>query len=390
MNPLLNPYAPGAGTPPPFLAGRDEIVTGAKLSVERNQGGKSARSFIFTGLRGVGKTVLLNEVQAIANEAGAITDFIEISDNERLSVKIVSTLRAALLKLDSIKGVSEQVKRGLRVLKSFVGTLKLKYHEVELSVDVDKERGVADSGTLARDLAEVFVFAGEAAKARGSSIVILIDEIQNLPQEEFEALIIAVHRTDQKRLPIMIVGAGLPSLVKISAEAKTYAERLFEYPEVGALNDTEARHALVNPVKESSVDYSEDAVRAVLERTKGYPYFIQEWGYQSWNMATSSPITLADVQSAGKQAINRLDKNFFRSRFEILTNPQREYLGALAKLGPGSHRSSSIASKLGKSSVAVAPIRNALINRGIIYSPTYGYATFTVPLFDEFIIRALK
>lgn len=346
MNPLLYPYAPGAGTPPPFLAGRDEIVTGAKLSVERNQAGKSARSFIFTGLRGVGKTVLLNEVQAIANKVGATTDFIEISNNERLSVKIVSTLRAALLKLDSIKGVSEQVKRGLRVLKSFVGTLKLKYHEVELSIDVDKERGVADSGTLARDLAEDFIFAGEAAKAGGSSIVILIDEIQNLPKEEFEALIIAVHRTDQKRLPIMIVGAGLPSLVKISAEAKTYAERLLEYPEVGALNDTESRRALVNPVQESSVDYSEDAVHAVLERTKGYPYFIQEWGYQSWNTATSSPITLADVPSAGKQAINRLDKNFFRSRFEVLTNTQREYLGALAKLGPGSHKSSSIAKKM--------------------------------------------
>ena len=255
--------------------------------------------------------VLLNEVQAIAKKVGAITDFIEISDNDRLSVKIVSTLRAALLKLDSIKGVSEQVKRGLTVLKSFAGTMKLKCHEIELSIGVDNERGVADSGTLSRDLAEVFVFAGEAAKARGGSIVILIDEIQNLPKEEFEALIIAVHRTDQTRLPIMIVGAGLPSLVKISAEAKTYAERLFDYSEVGALNDTEARLALVNPVKESSVDYSEDAVQAVLERTKGYTYFIQEWGYQSWNTATSSPITLADVQSAGKQAINRLDKNFF-------------------------------------------------------------------------------
>jgi len=390
MNPAVNPYAPGAGTPPPELAGRDAIIADAKLAIERNKGGKPARSFMFVGLRGVGKTVLLNEVQAMADAAGAVTDFIEISTNEPLSVTIISTLRAALLKLDRIKGVSEQVKRGLRVLKSFVGALKVKYENIEFSVDVDDEPGVADSGTLTRDLAEVFVAAGEAAKARKSSIVILIDEIQNLPSEEFEALIMAVHRTDQKKLPIMIVGAGLPLLVKLSAEAKSYSERLFEYPDIGALDDNQARRAIVTPAKEAKVIFEDDAVAAVIEQTKGYPYFLQEWGYQAWNTAEKSPITLADVRKSNKLAVKRLDSNFFRSRYERLSDPQKEYLRAMAELGPGPHKSGDIAKQLGKTSQGVAPHRDALITSGMIYSPKYGYAAFTVPLFDEFMKRRHK
>lgn len=387
MNPRANPYAPGAGTPPPELAGRDTILADARLAIQRNAAGKSARSFMFVGLRGVGKTVLLNEVQAMADEEGAITDFIEISANEPLSVTIIATLRAALLKLDRIKGVSEQVKKGLRVLKSFVGAVKVKYGDVEFSVDVDDEPGMADSGTLSRDLAELFVAAGEAAKARKSSIVILIDEIQNLPSEEFEALIMAVHRTDQKRLPIMVVGAGLPLLVKLSGDAKSYAERLFEYPDIGPLNDTEAKRALVEPAAESKVVFEDDAVAAVIEKTKGYPYFLQEWGYQAWNTAKASPITKADIRKASKQAIERLDQNFFRSRYERLSDPQKAYLRAMAELGPGPHRTGDIAKLMEKSSSQLGPTRDALITNGMIYSPKYGYAAFTVPLFDEFMKR---
>lgn len=387
MNPRANPYAPGAGTPPPELAGRDTILADARLAIQRNAAGKSARSFMFVGLRGVGKTVLLNEVQAMADEEGAITDFIEISANEPLSVTIIATLRAALLKLDRIKGVSEQVKKGLRVLKSFVGAVKVKYGDVEFSVDVDDEPGMADSGTLSRDLAELFVAAGEAAKARKSSIVILIDEIQNLPSEEFEALIMAVHRTDQKRLPIMVVGAGLPLLVKLSGDAKSYAERLFEYPDIGPLNDTEAKRALVEPAAESKVIFEDNAVVAVIEKTKGYPYFLQEWGYQAWNTAKASPITKADIRKASKQAIERLDQNFFRSRYERLSDPQKAYLRAMAELGPGPHKTGDIAKLMGKSSSQLGPTRDALITNGMIYSPKYGYAAFTVPLFDEFMKR---
>lgn len=387
MNPQANPYAPGAGTPPPELAGRDNVLAGARIAIERNQSGKSARSFMFVGLRGVGKTVLLNEVQAIAEEQGALTDFIEVSVHEPLSKTVIPTLRAALLKLDRIKGVSEKVKKGLRVLKSFVGAIKVKYDDVEFSVDVDAEPGVADSGTLTRDLAELFLAVGEAAKARTASIVILIDEIQNLPAEEFEALIMAVHRIDQKRLPLLVVGAGLPLLVKLSGDAKSYAERLFEYPDIGPLDPVEATRALREPAAVADVIFNDDAIEAVIEKTKGYPYFLQEWGYQSWNTAEESPITAKDVDAAGEVAVRRLDQNFFRSRYERLSDPQKAYLRAMAELGPGPHKTGDIAKTIGKQSSQLGPTRDALIISGMIYSLKYGYAAFTVPLFDEFMRR---
>ena len=387
MDPLLNPYAPGAGTPPPELAGRDAILADARLAIQRNRYGQSARSFMFVGLRGVGKTVLLNEVQAMAEEEGALTDFIEIGSNEPLPRVVIATLRSILLKLDRIKGVSEHVKKGLRVLKSFVGSVTVKVEGIEFSVDIDGEPGVADSGTLSRDLAEVFVAAGEAAKARKSSIVILIDEIQNLPMEEFEALIMAVHRVDQKRLPLLVVGAGLPHLVRLSGSAKTYAERLFEYPDIGPLEPTDARHALVKPAARADVEFEEEAISAVVHETQGYPYFLQEWGYQAWNTAKVTPITAEDIERSSATVIERLDRNFFKSRYERLTDPQKAYLYAMAKCGPGPHRTGQIAEALGKSSQQLGPTRDALIISGMIYSPKYGYAAFTVPLFDAFMKR---
>lgn len=387
MKAIANPFAPGAGAPPPELAGRDSILEDATLAVQRNKGGKSARSFIYVGLRGVGKTVLLNEVQVIAEQEDALTDFIEVSKNEPLSVIIIATMRAALLKLDRLKGVSEKVKQGLRVLKSFVGAVKMTYQDVEFSLDVDSETGVADSGTLSRDLSELFVAAGEAAESRKSSIVILIDEIQNLPKEEFEALIMAVHRVDQKQLPVLIVGAGLPLLVKLSGDAKSYAERLFEYPRIGALSSEDVRLALAGPLEESGVKINADAVDLILEKTQGYPYFVQEWGYQAWNTATKSPITGVDVEKCSKVAIQRLDQNFFHSRYERLSDPQKTYLRAMAELGPGPHKSGDVAKLIGKETSQLGPTREGLIQNGMIYSPKYGYAAFTVPLFDEFMKR---
>ena len=387
MNPRVNPYAPGAGTPPPELAGRDVVLADALLAIQRNKSGQSARSFMFVGLRGVGKTVLLNEVQAMAEKESALTDFIEISTNEPLSKTIIATLRSILLKLDRIRGVSEQVKKSLRVLKSFVGAVKIKVENIEFSMDIDGEPGVADSGTLTRDLAEVFVAAGEAARARKSSIVILIDEIQNLPAEEFEALIMAVHRTDQKNLPLLIVGAGLPLLVKLSGNAKTYAERLFEYPDIGPLDYTEAKRALAKPAARANVNFEDEAIGAIIKETQGYPYFLQEWGYQAWNTAKASPITADDIVISSNVAIERLDHNFFKSRYERLSDPQKAYLSAMARCGPGPYRTGQIAKAIGKSSQQLGPTRDALINSGMIYSPRYGYAAFTVPLFDAFMRR---
>ena len=388
MDPQTNPYAPGAGTPPPELAGRDAILDEAKTAIQRNRLGKSSRSFIFVGLRGVGKTVLLNEVQAIAEEDGALTDFLEVSANEPLSVSIIGTLRSALLKLDRARGVSKKVKKGLRILKSYVGAIKIKFENVEFSVDVDAESGTADSGMLSRDLADLFIAAGEAAKARDTAIVILIDEFQNLLDEDFEALIMAIHRTDQKQLPLMVVGAGLPLLIKLTGDAKSYSERLFDYPEISPLDEIEARRALVAPAEEAEVEFENNAVGHIIDRTQGYPYFLQEWGYQAWNCAEGSPITADDVGKAEERAVERLDKNFFRSRYERLSDPQKTYLRAMARLGPGPHKTGDVADVLGKTSSQLGPTREALITNGMIYSPKYGYAAFTVPLFDEFMRRA--
>ena len=283
--------------------------------------------------------------------------------------------------------MSEHVKKGLRVLKSFVGAVSVKVEGVEFAVDIDGEPGIADSGTLSRDLAEVFVAAGEAARARNTSIVILIDEIQSLPREEFEALIMAVHRTDQKRLPLLVVGAGLPLLVRLSGNAKTYAERLFEYPDIGALDPVEAKRALVKPAAQANVTFDDEAIAAVVRETQGYPYFLQEWGYQTWNAAPVSPITKEDVARSSEAAIQRLDQNFFRSRYERLSEPQKAYLDAMARCGSGPHRTGDIAKAMGKSSRQMGPTREALIAGGMIYSPRYGYAAFTVPLFDAFMNR---
>ena len=388
MKPETNPYAPGAGVFPPELAGRNAILNDAHIAIQRNKSGMLARSFMFVGLRGIGKTVLLNKIQEIADKEGAITDFIEVGADSKLSTVIVATLHTALLKLDIIKGASEQVKRGLRVLGSFIKVVKVKYDDIEVSLE--SEPGVADSGMLARDLVEVFVAVGEAAKARKSSIIIFIDEIQNLSAGEFEALIMAVHRTNQKKLPIMIVGAGLPSLIKLLSNTKSYVERLFEYSDIGPLSEKESRCALVKPAVAAKVKFTDDAIEAVVEITKGYPYFLQEWGYQAWNAATKSPIKIADIRKANQLAIERLDRSFFRSRHERLSNKERGYLLAMAELGPGPHETADIAKTMNKTQQQLSPTRNTLIAKGMVYSPEYKMVAFTVPLFDEFMKRTHK
>lgn len=373
--------------PPPELAGRDSLLSEAGHAIKRNTTGNSARSFIYVGLRGVGKTVLLNEVQAMADEEGAITDFIEVSNNDSLSRVMIATMRAALLKLDRMKNVSDKVKQGLRILKSFIGAVKIKHGDLEFSIDIDAESGVADSGTLTRDLAELFVAVGEAAKSRASSIILLIDEIQNIQEKEYEALIMAVHRVNQRKLPLLVIGAGLPLLVKLSGQAKTYAERLFEYPGVGALGEIEAGRALNQPLEVAGVKINSEATDLVIKKTQGYPYSIQEWGYQIWNRSKGPSITKKDVISCSKAAITRLDQNFFTSRYERLSEAQKQYLRAMAELGQGPHRSGDISRILGKSTAQLGTTREGLIRNGMIYSPDYGKTAFTVPLFDEFMKR---
>ncbi|MDE0310450.1 MAG: hypothetical protein OXI60_11580 [Acidiferrobacterales bacterium] len=336
---------------------------------------------------GSGKNVLLNEIQEIAESENAITEYIEVSNTEPFLKSIVPALRSVLLILDNTGRVNGYVKSGLRVLKSFVETIKVRVEGVEISLDIDPQRGTADSGVLARDLAELFLAVGEAAKCRNVSIVILIDEVQSLPSNEFEALVMAMHRTNQKNLPILVIGAGLPSLIKLAGNAGTYAERLFQYPEVGPLSSVDARRALVVPAQREDVEFENNAIDDVFSQTQGYPYFLQEWGYQVWNTAQGPVITLSDVKDSSILAAHRLDQNSFRSRYARTSDTQKNYLHAMAQCENRPYRTGLAEKILGKTSQQVSSTTEALISSGLIYSPSYGFTDFTVPLFDEFITR---
>jgi hypothetical protein len=288
-----------------------------------------------------------------------------------------------------MESVSEKVKRGLRVLKSFFNGMKVKVHDIELSLDVDPETGSADSGDLEADLPVLLEAVAEAASDRKIAVAIILDELQYLSENELSALIMAIHKIAQKQLPLILIGAGLPPLVALSGRSKSYAERLFDFPQIGPLEKKDAIDALQEPMKEQKKKFSEDAIEEVLKKTKGYPYFLQEWGYQSWNLASSSPIDLKTVKKATDVSIQRLDESFFRVRFDRLTKREKEYLRALADFGNGAHRSGDIAEELGVKPQSIAPIRNSLIKKGMIYSPTYGDTEFTVPLFVEFMKRAM-
>ena len=283
----------------------------------------------------------------------------------------------------------DRVKRGLRVLRSFLGGLKVKMAELEIGLDIDPETGAADSGDIEIDLPNLFEALGEAAKEKKSAVAILIDEIQYLSQKELGAVIMAMHRMQQRQLPVVLLGAGLPVLPGLAGESKSYAERLFAFPDVGALSETDSNMAISEPALAEGVKLSDAALAETYRLTKGYPYFIQEWGYQMWNLAEVSPIELEVVQSAAESVIRRLDQNFFRVRFDRLTPGEKNFLRAMAELGSGAIRSGDIASCLGVKVNSIGPVRSKLIKKGMIYSPAYGDIAFTVPLFDEFMKRAM-
>ncbi len=394
MDRAKNPFSPGAGSPPPELAGRSHILENVMVALERVKNGRAEKSMILIGLRGVGKTVLLGEIQQLAEKQGYKTTFIEAHESRQkktLPELLIPHLRRILFDLNRGEMVSEKARKALRIFKSFISAFKIKAGDIEFSIDIDAETGEADSGDLEVDLAVLFVAIGEAAKDRKTAIAIIIDELQYVDEKELSAMIMAIHRVSQKSLPLILIGAGLPQLVGKAGNSKSYAERLFSYPEVGALTKEDSKIALQAPVRELGVNFSLDALDEIYKVTKGYPYFLQEWGYHAWNVADSqsSIITLDDVKNATKLSIANLDKNFFRVRFDRLTPSERKYVRALAELGKEPQRSGDIASKLGKAVEQVAPLRAQLISKGMIYSPAHGDIAFTVPLFEEFLIREI-
>lgn len=389
MDPLKNPFSPGAGSPPPELAGRQALLEKAKIAFGRLKAGKSEKSFLLVGLRGVGKTVLLNEISRLAESGGYKSLLLEAHERKTLAALLLPALRQLLFQLDRMENASSKVKRGFRVLKSFFNGIKVKVQEIELSLDVDPEPGAADSGDLETDLPALLESIAEAAADRKTAVAIIIDELQYLTETEMSALIMAVHRISQRQLPLVLIGAGLPQLVGLTGRSKSYAERLFDFPKIGPLQKEDAIAALQEPVKEQKVEFTRDALDEVLTQTKGYPYFLQEWGYQSWNLATRSPISVEDVRKATTRSIERLDESFFRVRFDRLTPREKEYLRALARLGDGTHRSGDVADALKVRVQSIAPVRNNLIKKGMIFSPAHGDTDFTVPLFGEFMKRVM-
>ena len=389
MDPVRNPFVPGAGTQPPELTGRAELLERARVTLARTLIGRSSKSFIAIGLRGVGKTVLLARIRRMAEEQGYRTCAIEAHENKSLPAILIPNLRRVLLDLDQLGALSEHVKRGLRVLKSFVSGLKLKYGNAELSLDVDPEKGVADSGDIEADLPELFVAVARAAAARKTGVALVIDEIQYLSIADMSALIMGLHRIAQENLPLVMVAAGLPQVVGLTGRSKSYAERLFDFPAVDALNRDDATRAIADPARAEGVQFTPEALDSIVEVTRGYPYFLQEWGYHAWNKARQSPIDAADVGAASPAAIAALDQSFFRVRLDRLTPREKDYLRAMAELGPGPHRSGDIADKLRVSVTSAGPLRSALIGKGMIYSPAHGDTGFTVPLFDEFMRRTV-
>jgi len=389
MDKLRNPFSPGAGTPPPELAGRSDILDQALLALARIKSGRSEKSVLMIGLRGVGKTVLLNKTEMLAKEQGYKTVMIEAHENKKLPLLLLPYLRKVLLGLDVGQMVSTKVKRGFAVLRSFVNGLKVTINDIEIGLDIDPEIGSADSGDLEADLTAVFFALGEAAADRQTAIAIIIDELQYLSEEELSSLIMAVHKISQHKLPLILIGAGLPQLVGNAGRSKSYAERLFDYPPVGPLKMEDAKKALQEPVKSEGVEFTDEALEEIIRVTQGYPYFLQEWGYQSWNLASSTPIGIDVVQKATSESIERLDRSFFRVRFDRLTPREKDYLRALAELGVDPQRSGDIAQMLGVKSQSVAPLRNGLIKKGMIYSPQHGDTAFTVPLFEEFMKRTM-
>lgn len=386
MDPVRNPFAPGAGSQPPELAGRDTIVAEADIALQRIATGRHDKSQILLGLRGTGKTVLLNKIDQMAESHGHLTAFIEAPEDRPLTELLYPKMHQALRKLSAIESAKTAAYRAMRALRAFAGTFKIAVGDISLSVD--PETGTADSGILEYDLSDLFVRIGQAAQSAAKAWTLLIDEVQYLSEDELSALIVAIHRVNQKSLPITFFGAGLPQVAALSGDAKSYAERLFNYPSVGPLDDQAAISAIRHPIENEGESIADDALQTIIAETHGYPFFLQEWGHQAWNLAIESPIGVDDVKGASSAALRRLDAGFFRVRFDRLTPKERDYVIAMAILGKGPYRSSDVATVLGESTQSLGPRRAKIISKGMIYSPAHGDIAFTVPMFEDYLVRA--
>lgn len=387
MDPVRNPYSPGAGSPPPALVGRDRELETFDIAVQRLTLGRSAKSQLLTGLRGTGKTVLLREFGRIAGRHDWVHEKIEATEDLAFVEGISILVRKALLRLRTRARIRDRAKRALETLTAFRVRYQVPETGVDVTLGVDPGPGRADTGILDEDLAELFIEVGNAARSGGIGVLLTIDELQYVSQGNLAALIVGLHRVSQEQLPLMVAGAGLPTLPGLAGEAKSYAERLFDFPEINSLPPDDARLALSRPAEAEGVAWSDAALESVLELARGYPYFLQEFGKHAWDVAAGPDIRRADVDAATPIALSELDAGFFRARLARTTDAERAYLRAMATLGPGPCGSGEVAKALARTTAQTGSVRDALIKRGLIYSPRWGRLAFTVPMFDEYVAR---
>ncbi len=388
MDPIRNPYTPNAGAQPPAVLGRDAQLNTFDLLLRRMSAGRTEQSMVITGLRGVGKTVLLGRFREKAQELGWVVVEREASkhDDEQFRRQMVSAIRTSLFEMSPKARWSDRMQRAAAVLKSFsisvdpAGTLTG-------GIDVDAAEGFADQQELQSDLTDLFVAVGEAAKDTDKGLVLLFDEVQFLSTSQLEALISALHKTVQRGLPVTMVGAGLPQIAELAGDAKSYSERLFKFPRIGNLHDEDARAALAEPAQAQDADYSDEALELATTVTGGYPYFLQELGYAVWGLADGPTITRKDITLAVPTYEAKLDESFFRVRLDRATEMERIYLRAMAELGPEAQRAQDVAAVIERKSTQMGPTRAKLISMGLLYTPEHGYAAFTVPHFDKFMLR---
>lgn len=342
---------------------------------------------LITGLRGVGKTVLLGAFESRARASGWITVTAEITKNEDFGPRMGSMIRRALFQVAPKISWTGKLRRAAGALRSF-SIAVAPDGSVTAGIDIEPLEGTADSGHLPDDLTDLLVALGEAAQERDTGIAFLVDEVQFLRVAEFEALIAGLHRTVQRRLPITLVGAGLPQLPRLAGEAKSYAERLFKFPRIGQLTPPQAEAALAQPAAYQGVSYEPGAIDVIVDYTEGYPYFLQEYGKIVWDLAPAGePISARVTEEAQRAVEAKLDESFFRVRAERVTELELQYLRAMAELGSGEQSAGDVAAVMGRTSNQLGPTRARLIDKGLIYTTSHGHGDFTVPQFDRYMRR---
>ena len=387
MNPNTNPFTPGAGMEPPKLAGRDAVFDAADIALHRTKRGKHANTQMLVGLRGVGKTTLLNRIRRLANDIGYIAEQIELRDGDHLKLVLIPVFRNILLQLKLRHPSAERVNESMRVLRSFISNHVITSAGVDVSLCIEPEHGFADTGDLTEDLRVLMVSIGTAARDAGTPVAILFDEMHTLGKSDLHALLRAIHLIQQIRLPFLVFGAGLPQLPNQVSDAVGAGDRNLDRHDLGSLTRPDVWAAITHPIGQLGVTISDEALWAIEDFSLGFPYLLQAVAYHTWDIAQSTGITKQDVAAAIDVTLRRLDESFYFVYFERTTPVEQEYLRSLANMPAGSQRSADVAKGMKRTVTSLGPIRDTLIKKGLVYSPDYGFVAFTAPLFADFMKR---